>query len=159
VDSEYGAIPELYEEAKEQAENAASRADGRTKDYALFAAYDTVRDAINFDRDEVQDIVERNGVEEDGKIALDMFLNEGVGVCRHKALATGAVIEQFQDDGYLTGDVSVDRNQDDRGGHAWVRYETSGGDVQIIDPTQDVFAPLEETVDEFWDYARPEDNI
>lgn len=159
VDSEYGAIPELYEEAKEQAKNAASRADGRTKDYALFAAYDTVRDAVEFDGEAVDNIVERNNVAEDGKIALDSFINNGVGKCRHQALATGAVIEQFQEDGYLTGDVSIDRNQDDRGGHAWVRYETSGGDIQIIDPTQDVFAPLEQTVDESWDYARPEDNI
>lgn len=158
VDSEYGAIPELYEDTKDTAEELAQENNSTINTYAPLAAYRTVRDTLEFDKEEVNDLVERNNVEDDGKIALDMFLNNGVGVCRHAALATGTVLEHFQEDGYINGDISVDRNQDSRGGHAWVRYEDQNG-VRILDPTQDVFSPLELTEDSFWDYARPEDNI
>lgn len=155
VDSDYGAIPDLYEEAREMASEDGSV----NKNYALHSAYETAKSAMEHDKEAVNEIVEKYDVAGDGKIALDVFINNGVGVCRHRALTAGSVIEHFLDDGILTGEVSVDRNQDERGGHAWVRYETSVGDVYVIDPTQDVFAPLEDTGDAFWDYHRPEDNF
>lgn len=104
-------------------------------------------------------ITEHYGVQNDGKISLDIFAKEGVGVCRHRALAAGAMIEKFQEDGVLTGEVSVDRNSIGKYGHAWVRYENSAGDAFVIDPMQDTIGRLEDTEDDFWDYERPEDNI
>jgi len=192
VDSEYGAIPELYEDAKDTAEELAQENNSTISTYAPLAAFRTVQDAFSPSEEQLEHLVSRYGdiedlddgeyrgveteedlrnpsylvtkisedlgVEEDGKVALDTFVNKDIGVCRHQALAAGAVLEHFQEDGYIDGDISVDRNQDSRGGHAWVRYEDQNR-VRILDSTQDVFSPLGLTEDSFWDYARPEDNI
>ena len=155
VDTKYGSVPELYNEARQLAEQRP----GKTKHQAIRSTYDTIQDALEYDEDEVDRIVRKYGAENDVKLSLDTFIEEGFGLCRHQALAAGAVLEQFQDEGYLTGDISIDRNRDEGYGHAWVRYENSKGDLYIIDPTQDVLEPLERTMSETWDYSRPQDTI
>ena len=155
VDPKYGSVPELYNEAKQLAEQRP----GKTKHQAIKSAYDTIQDTLEYDEEEVQKIVSNYSAKNDVKLPLDKFIEEGFGLCRHQALATGAVLEQFQEEGYLTGDISIDRNRDEGYGHAWVRYENSSGDVYIVDPTQDVLEPLERTRSERWDYSRPEDRI
>ena len=185
VDSEnYGEVDRMYEKARDKASDSSGNVN---KNFALQAAYevaveeftpsesemdrlvDMYGDITDHDIESEQDmrdeaylsgkIAEHYGVENDGKIGLDVFSEEGVGVCRHRALAAGAIIEKFQEDGILTGEVSVDRNSRGKYGHAWVRYENSGGNVFVIDPMQEKIKALEETEDDFWDYERPEDNI
>lgn len=179
---EYGELERMYEDAKDMTRGR----DGRVNRHkALKAAFNVARDELEPSEAQLNRLVNRYGditdedidkkedmrsptylvgkinedwgVENDRKVPLDEYIKEGVGVCRHRALATGAVIEQFQEDGHLTGEVSVDRNARGVSGHAWVRYENSTGDIYILDPMQDVAAPLEETEDEYWNYERPED--
>lgn len=185
VDSEeYDEVDRMYEKARDRARDPSGNVN---KGLVLNAAYDvaveeftpsedemdrlvdTYGDITDEDIESEQDmrdeaylsskIAEHYGVESDGKIGLDVFSREGVGVCRHRALAAGAMIEKFQEDGILTGEVSIDRNSRGKYGHAWVRYENSAGDTFVIDPMQEKIKALEETEGDFWDYERPEDNI
>lgn len=185
VDSEkYDEVNRMYDRAREKATGPSGNVN---KNLALNAAFevaveeftpseeemgrlvDMYGDITDQDIDSEQDmrdeaylsgkIAEHYGVENDGKISLDVFSKEGVGVCRHRALAAGAIIEKFQEDGVLTGEVSVDRNSRGKYGHAWVRYENSAGDAFVIDPMQEKIKRLEDTENDLWDYERPEDNI
>ena len=95
----------------------------------LDAVYEVVSAAMPYDDEAVEKIVSETGNDNDGKIALDYFIQEGKGVCRHQALACAALLERFKDEGYIRGTASVDRNSDTRGGHSWCRYTNSEGTV------------------------------
>lgn len=92
---------------------------------------------------------------EDIKIALNVFMKEKVGICRHRALLAGYLLERLAKDNVLRGKVSVDRNIiQARGGHAWVRWEGPGGRAFIIDPSLGYVGPIE-NAPRFWSYDRP----
>lgn len=97
------------------------------------------------------------------KVALNMYIQEGVGVCRTQATLSAYLVERLIHEGKLEGRISIDRNQDHQvaGGHAWARYTTPEGKVFIIDPAQEYVGPLEDTygVDNKWDYRRSEDIV
>jgi hypothetical protein len=48
------------------------------------------------------------------KVALEVYIDEGVGVCRHQALFVGLLLEHLIKDGLLSGKVNVDRNMNRR---------------------------------------------
>jgi hypothetical protein len=156
VDSKkYPALRKLYEKAK----NKAMRNGVIEKDKILQAVYETVAEAMpKQDDSAVEEIIHRYGVEKDGKISLDVFLLEDVGVCRHDALACAALLELFKEDGIIRGKPSVDRNSTSLGGHAWCRYTNSAGEVFILDVAQGYLGKLEKAQDKNrWVYQRPED--
>ena len=94
----------------------------------------------------------------DQKISLDIFLDAGVGVCRHQAVLGAYLLEKMIGEGLIKGQVSVDRNIiQGQGGHAWIRYTDENGRVMIIDPAQDYVGPLEDIKKDRWFYERPED--
>jgi hypothetical protein len=139
---------------------AASKNGVVQKDKLLEAVYDTVAQAMTEnDLEKIQDIVKtKYGANKDGKISLGVFLKEGMGVCTHKALACGSMIEKLIDDGYLAGKVSVDRNSMLYGGHAWCRYTDAKGTVFIIDVAQHYLGKLKNANPEHeWAYRRPDD--
>lgn len=144
----------LYEAAKFRA-NDGCRV---RKHKVLGAVYDTVEQAIRYDADAVKHLIESFGVENDGKISIDAFIEEGVGVCRHQALACAAVLELFKRDGFISGKPSIDRNRTSRRGHAWCRYTNSYVDIFILDVAKRYFGRLDLN-DAYLrlKYARPED--
>lgn len=92
---------------------------------------------------------------EDTKVALNVFMKEKVGVCRHRALLAGYLLERLVKDNVLRGKVSIDRNTiPARGGHAWVRWEGPGGKAFIIDPSLGYVGPIERSP-RIWSYERP----
>lgn len=95
------------------------------------------------------------------KIAMNVYIQEGVGVCRTQALLTAYVLERLVGEGRLKGRVSVDRNIDHAvaGGHAWSRFTDENGQVYIVDPAQQYVGTIEETYTKTnkWDYRRTED--
>ncbi len=96
----------------------------------------------------------------DRKIHIEMFLNIKAGVCRHQALLAGYFLERLVKEDYIGGKVSVDRNfLPGRGGHAWVRYTNSLGEIYVIDPAQNYIGPLKNMGDDriSWFYERRED--
>ena len=105
--------------------------------------------------EEVQKVLRKYNVGEDQKVALDVFIREGTGVCRHKALLAGVLLEKLIKDGYLKGKVSIDRNSDLRGGHAWVRYTSPRGKVYVLDASLHWLGLLEDGVKlGIWNYKR-----
>jgi hypothetical protein len=92
----------------------------------------------------------------DTKVALNNFIRESAGLCRHRSLLAGYLIERLVKEGVLRGKVSIDRNYlPDRGGHAWVRWEGEGrNQVIIIDPSLNYVGRIE-NAPKTWDYKRP----
>ncbi len=99
------------------------------------------------------------------KVSMDVYMEQGVGVCRTQALLSAYLIERLVKNGKLDGSVSIDRNQDVfegvESGHAWARFTNKKGEVFIIDPAQSFVGTLEETQSnndkKRWDYRRSED--
>lgn len=91
------------------------------------------------------------------KVSLDTFIYEGAGVCRHQALLGGYLLQEMKKDGFVGGDASVDRNYvPGEGGHAWIRYTNSRGEVYIVDPANNYIGPLN-SAKARWFYERPTD--
>lgn len=157
VDSEkYPEIRALYEKAKER---AISQGEVKAGGRMLRAVFGVVKEAMPKQSERaVQKLLRRCGVDPDQKISLGAFLQIGVGVCRHDALACGVLLELAKRDGYLKGKVSVDRNSSHRGGHAWARYTHSGGYVTVLDVALGYCGPLRDAdAKKRWVYERPED--
>ncbi|MDO8551356.1 MAG: hypothetical protein Q7S03_01585 [bacterium] len=96
---------------------------------------------------------------EDVKVTLNDFMRLKAGVCRHRALLAGYLLERLINEGVLKGRVSVDRNTvRGRGGHAWARYETPERRVFIIDPSLGYVGRLDKApkTKDGWSYARPQ---
>ena len=93
----------------------------------------------------------------DRKTYLSSFF--GGGVCRHQALLAGYLLERLKKEGKIGGDVSVDRNSTDEGGHAWVRYTNSKGKITILDPALNFRGYLKDVQvgDKNWPYYRKSD--
>jgi len=124
----------------------------------LKSVFEVVKETMKPSEVKVSEIIEKSGVSGDRKIALDVFIKEGVGACRHRALACAALLELFKRNGYIQGTPSVDRNSTELGGHAWCRYTNSAREVFILDPTLSFLGSLEEAESEgIWQYKRPED--
>lgn len=165
---------EYYDEYYQDAYERAAR-QPLTQRRILHAAFDTVSDRMEYSQQRVDDILgqiaRQDGDEEirlGRKVELATFMAAGYGVCRHQALALGATLERFQDEGLLGGKLSVERSQltdkqtGEKGGHQWLRFTPDGarpGDadaVIILDVAQGYFGTLaDSTKGSEWDYYRP----
>lgn len=127
---------------------------GRTfKSGVLSEVFDLTRELLPYNNAIVTQITRE--LQPDQKIALSVFLENKGGVCRHQALLAAYLLEKLKADGYVRGQVSVDRNYvPGRGGHAWVRYVNSAGEIFIIDPAQNFIGKIEEAGDDQWFYER-----
>jgi hypothetical protein len=100
----------------------------------------------------------------DDKIALNVYIDRGVGTCREMALTCGALLEMFKAAGHIRGNPSIDRNMQwnprkaDYDGHQWVRYTNAAGEVYILDVAQNFIGSLDDAERSAkWNYARPEE--
>ena len=147
----------LYERLLQNIKNEGG--DYKTK--ALREVFELVSETLEYDKDEVEAIYESRGSVPDKKLGLNIYVANGVGVCRHQALLCGYLLERLVEENHLSGTVSVDRNQiEGIGGHAWVRYTSGDGDVVIMDSTQDYLGKLSDLTSDQnrWFYERPEDS-
>ncbi len=154
VDSEkYTEIKRLYEIAKEKA--LVGKVDISVAKYLILnAVFGTVKEAMAYNEAAADGLAAICNSGSDGKITLDLFIKNKIGVCRHMALACGALLELFKKDGYIRGNASIDRNTG-KGGHAWCRYTNSGGEVYILDVAQGYIGRIEKAKN--WDYRRPDE--
>lgn len=96
----------------------------------------------------------------DSKVSLNDFIRAKAGVCRHRALLVGYLLERMINEGSLGGRVSIDRSTEVGRGHAWVRQElviNNEDVINIIDPTLRYVGDLRKTDPSLWNYKRPED--
>ncbi|HLD39388.1 MAG TPA: hypothetical protein VJB05_03690 [archaeon] len=79
--------------------------------FVLPAVFDTVAESMPLQNADAVDIILRTyDLSDDRKVSLGVFLHEGVGVCRHDALACGVALELLRKYGYVSGQASVERN-------------------------------------------------
>lgn len=164
--------PTHYERLLTEVKERASDDTGEVvRNKVLDAVFETVKKAMPYSQKGVDtllaDIARQDGHKEfkDGtKVDLSMFIEDGVGVCRHQALAAGLLLEKMKAAGHIRGDISIDRSMSwnpkgERDGHAWVRYTSHSGGVWILDVAQNYNGPLEESEGRRhgWDYLRPEE--
>lgn len=136
-------------------ETESDRQNGRFKSAILTRVFDKARQVLPYDLSKTEQIAAPYS--NDNKVSLDVFIANKVGVCRHQALLTAYLIERLKKDGYVRGTASIDRNSiAGKGGHAWVRYTNSGGEVYIIDPAQNFIGKLDHITSEQgrWFYQR-----
>ena len=157
VDSEkYPALKALYNKAKQKA----TLIGVVQKDLILDSVYETVSEAMSGSEADVEDFIFQLNIAKDKKVTLDMFIEQGIGLCRHQALACAAILELFKKDGIIRGRASVDRNYvENWGSHSWCRYTNSLGYIYILDAAlknigliDDVSGPPEKGK---WPYKRP----
>jgi len=130
------------------------------RDRILNAVYETVSEALPVqDENAVRDLIEKYELRNDVMVPLDFFLERGIGICRHSALACGALLELLKKDGIIRGKASIDRNSISRvGGHAWCRYTSFNGKVFILDVTLEYLGTLSNASKKGrWNYRRAED--
>jgi hypothetical protein len=128
-----GLLNDLYKRTREGLIDK----DPMYKKKVLDFVYETVLNRIPYDSDRVEEAEKEF---QGKKITLEAFVARagGHGVCRHQALAVGAVLERLFDEGFLGGKVRVKTNfQTGVGGHAWVEYKNSAGEIIVIDPAQE----------------------
>ena len=150
------AIGRVFQELIKRRREAEARGRG-FKDGILEEVWRLVGQVIPYSDQQVENIVSRLPGP-DSKVYLSSFI--GGGVCRHQALLTGYLLERLSEAGLVGGKVSIDRNHVlGEGGHAWVRYTNSDGDVFILDSAQQYIGRLDEMPDkrDRWFYERPED--
>lgn len=159
VNSDSPILQELYKTAKRKA-----TINGQIAKYMILeSVFETVKEAMpTQDENAVLKLLDEYGVDpaKDQKIDLEVFIYEGVGVCRHDALACALLLEMFKRDGITNGKASVDRNSTLYGSHAWCRYENSGGEIFILDITlQKDVKRLYDVLGKGWPYERPEESL
>ena len=162
------ADPHAWDPLYADALRRATGPDGRVKrDRVMDAVFDVVSERMKYSQKGVERILKEIGgargqFVEGTKVELGWFIAEGVGVCRHQALACCALLEMFKRDGHIRGDVSLDRNENwspkgEARGHAWARYTSKAGTVFILDVAQRFIGELEEAGASAWNYRRPSD--
>lgn len=148
---------ECYRELRMRAERA-QKQDGLPLNHVILdEVFQYVGEVLPYNLDFVNDFA--RACESGTKVALEIYINNQAGVCRHQSLLVGYLLEKLVGDKVLRGKVSVERNFiPGEGGHSWVRYTSSAGDVYILDPAQHFIGTLEEAKRRaFWDYRRPEE--
>jgi hypothetical protein len=152
VDSQYSpTLIHTYEIAKKKS----TRQGKIDKSRILKSVYEAVSEAMPIQKNsEVIRLIDSHNAHNDGVMSLEVFLREGVGVCRHDALACAFILERLGREGIVKGKPSVDKNYDEPSGHAWCRYTNSQGKVFILDVMQGYLGPLGSPTPGKWDYRR-----
>jgi len=130
------------------------------------AIYETVDEAMKYDLAFVDEESERvkGEVPDHRKAALNNYLMEGKGVCRHMALAVSWLGGDAVERGLIKGRFTTEVNQstNGNGAHEWSRFvsDASENDVLIIDVAQHFVGKLADTLNrkargvEYWGYFR-----
>lgn len=92
---------------------------------------------LRFDEHALDSICAREGIAPDDKVAIDMFLYEGVGVARHQVLVVAYLIERLKQRNLLHGCASIDAmsthlmGRDER-----LTYTSPTGYLFVFDPVK-----------------------
>lgn len=156
--------PEGYDPVRNRfQEQLAQQADTDERS-VLGTIYDTVRTTMRYDLDGVEELNKRLGVAEKtktNKIGLEVYMDAGIGVCRHMALAESWLGGEAVESGLLPQGtkVTAEVNQHaERGAHEWARATLPDGSIYILDAAQGFFGTLQEAATRAqWDYFRPEE--
>lgn len=131
------------------------------------AVFEEVLDTLQYSENKVEELHDSIAAKyrfdelPDGTLVdLGYYLDAGVGVCRHQALASAYLLERLVDTSQLQGEVHVERNMryhDDRAdGHAWARYcdAAPAAESIVLDIANQYYGPVG-GLDAPWEYQRP----
>lgn len=128
----------------------------------LGAVFDVVRSRMQYSAARSDEMAA--GQPQGQKVALNVYMDAGVGTCRHMALVAGTLLEMLKEDGHIRGDVSIDRSeqwnprQERYSGHQWVRYTNARGEVYVLDPAMGYLGHLDGAKAR-WNYSRPDERV
>lgn len=101
---------------------------------AIDAVYNAVAEAMPVaNSGRVGETIEKYGIMPEQKVELGIFLEEGIGMCKHYALACGIALELLARDAYLRGNARINRSHNGKDGHAWARFNRSNAAATIVD--------------------------
>lgn len=107
VDDRHGALERLYNELVVRLAEVSidRRLDERE---ILPEVAGLVVRRIRFSESETRELTERENINPDEKVAIDMYLHEQVGVARHQMLLVAYLIERLKKRGVLNGCLMID---------------------------------------------------
>lgn len=88
-----------------------------------------VKGAYEWNKEKVQELNFKNNIQPDQRVALDIYLSAGLGVARHHVLTAAYLIQRLQQEGWLTGCLSIDTTVVDER----LMYTARTGDIYIMD--------------------------
>ena len=96
-----------------------------------------------YDESVVRAVASEHQLKADDKVHLDVYLRGRGGVCRHQVCFVGVVLELLVRDGWLRGEVSLERKHVPGWfSHAWVRFIDAHAVEWVFDPAQGLYARL-----------------
>lgn len=137
-----------------------------TNELVLKAVYEAVRSSMKYDLSYVNEFANKLRSERGTggrKVNLGYYITNGKGVCRHMALACSWLGARAQGYGWIQGGkltAEVNQRASDNAAHEWARYTADDGTVYILDPAQNYFGTLEESLRQRiagqnrWEYFR-----
>ncbi len=162
---DYDREHEYYDRIVDSALDRALKPDGTPdKGRILDSVFEVASETMAYSLDGADKVNDELGVKDYQKVSLAAYAEAGIGVCRHQALLVTTMLEILHNRGIISGTASIDRNiqwpeEGDPGGHAWVRYTNSAGQVYILDVAQKFIGTLDESQsrESGWNYLRPQE--
>lgn len=134
VDDRYGALKRVFSKACGRC--IVLREQRKDFEEAIFQEVsDTARSTLQYNNEKVRAILERDNIGPDKKVTLDVFIEAGYGVSRHRVLLAAYLLEKLRDMGIIAGLPAIDRSMNERGEEQEVLYYTDPkGQVFEFDP-------------------------
>lgn len=136
VDDRYGALKRVFSKACGRCIVLREQRDDFEE--AIFDEISSISNAtLQYSPEGVSAILEREGITADKKVTLDVFIESGVGLARHRVLLAAYLLEKLRDMGIITGLPAIDRTVNERGEeHESLYYTDPSGQVFEYDPAE-----------------------
>lgn len=161
VDGKSQAMKQAYQDLDVVLRQSLQRQETLQTKVVLTEVMRHVQEIMPYEANKAEDIGQQH--RGDQLVGLSTYLKERAGVCRHQALLTAYIVENLIKDGYITGEVGVERNTVAKlgGSHAWAIYKTANNgseEVIVIDPAQSFVGTKAQAQKEGnWEYRLPSD--
>lgn len=134
IDDKHGGLERLYKELVVRLSEVSLDRTLEEKEILPEVAALTAKH-LKFSESAVESICKREGIQPDDKVAIDMFLFEGIGVARHQVLVAAYLIERLKVRNLLQGCVSIKSTSTHlMGGDECLTYTSPRGYLFIFDP-------------------------
>lgn len=136
IDEKYGLLAPIFEG---MLDTALSLKKHRIQyEQEIFAeVLDIVRKTLKFDREGVEKISQQERVTNDEKIALDVYVQHGIGVARHQVLLAAYLLEKLRTAGIISGIPAIDNYiSDSFPEREMLIYTTEAGHHFKFDPVE-----------------------
>lgn len=134
IDDKHGGLERLYKELVVRLSEVSLERALEEKEILPEVAALTLKH-LKFSEHAVESICKREGIEPDEKVAIDMFLFEGIGAARHQVLVAAYLIERLKIRNLLHGCVSIKSTSTHlMGGDECLTYTSPRGYLFMFDP-------------------------